>query len=60
MISKRLLSMLTAGMLMAAPVIANADGENQNTGFTLVKQEMKVEGYHLNINSYIEKLEQSY
>ena len=42
-LSKKLLSMLTAGVLMATPVMANADcNENENTNeneFTLVMQE---------------------
>ncbi len=58
---KRLLSTLVAGMLMATPALANADGNNnENTGFTLVKQEMKVDGYDLNIDNYTGKLEYSY
>ena len=59
--SKKLLSIITAGMLMTAPAIANADGEeNTNTGFTLVRQEMKVDGYDLNIGNYTANLETSY
>ena len=58
---KKLLSLITAGMLMAGPVAASADGEeNTNTGFTLVRQEMKVDGYDLNIGRYIENLEDAF
>ena len=58
---KSLVSMIAAGVLMATPVMANADGNNENTtGFTLVKQEMKVEGYDLDLNNYTGKLETSY
>ena len=58
---KSLISMIAAGVLMATPVMANADGNNENTsGFTLVKQEMKVEGYDLDLNNYTGKLETSY
>ena len=54
---KRLLSLIAATMMMTTPALANADGENENTtGFTLVKQEMKVEGNDLNINNYQTKL----
>ena len=59
---KKLLSLITAGMLMAAPALANAEGnENANSnGFTLVKQEMKVEGYDLDLNKYIAGLEKTF
>lgn len=59
-ISKKLLSMLTAGVLMGTPVMASGDTDTNNSGFTLVKQEMKVEGNDLNLNSYTNKLESSY
>ena len=59
-VSKKLLSMLTAGVLMGTPVMASGDTDTNNSGFTLVKQEMKVEGNDLNINSYTNKLESSY
>ena len=59
-INKKALSLLTAGVLMSTPVIANADGNNEEKSFTLVKQEMKVEGLDLNIDNYLEKLEKSY
>ena len=44
-ISKKLLSMLTAGVLMATPVMANADNENENTNtneFKLVQQTREI------------------
>ena len=59
-ISKKLLSMLTAGVLMGTPVMASGDTDTNNSGFTLVKQEMKVEGYDLNLSNYIGRLEESY
>ena len=58
--TKKLLSMLTAGVLMGAPVIANGDTDTNNSGFKLVKQEMKVPGNDLNLNNYINRLESSY
>ena len=62
-IYKKLISMVTAGMLMVSPMLASAEGnsnENTNTGFTLVTQEMNVEGNDLNIDKYISGLENSY
>ena len=59
-VSKKLLSMLTAGVLMGTPVMANADGNTNDSGFTLVKQEMKIEGNDLNLDSYTNKLESAY
>ena len=44
-ISKKLLSMLTAGVLMATPVMANADNETENTNtneFKLVQQTREI------------------
>ena len=44
-ISRKLLSMLTAGVLMATPVMANADNENENTNtneFKLVQQTREI------------------
>jgi len=61
-ISKKLLSMITAGILMVSPILSSAEeivSENNN-GFTLVKQEMKVEGNDLDIDRYANELEGLY
>ena len=58
-LSKRLLSMLTGAIIGVTPVLANAESEN-TTGFTLVKQEMKIEGNDLNIDRYAKKIENAY
>lgn len=57
---KKLLSLVAATMLMASPVISSAEGNEDNYGFTLVKQEMKVEGNDLNLEKYIAKLAKAY
>ena len=66
-ISKKLLSMLTAGVLMATPVMANAESnESENTNeseFTLVVQEKEIkpltyEEYYLGVKKAYEYLVQ--
>ena len=60
-ITKKLLSMLTAGVLMVTPVMANADSEVENTNnneFKLIKQDKEFKP--LNMNEYFEGVKNSY
>ena len=57
---KKIISILAAAMLTTGPALANAESNTSNTGFTLVRQEMKVEGNDLDINKYSENLEEGY
>lgn len=60
-LSKKLLSMLTAGVLMVTPVMANADSEVENTndeGFKLIKQDKEFKP--LDMNEYFEGVKNSY
>ena len=59
--SKKLLSMLTAGVLMATPVMANADSNedtNTNNGFELIKQDKEFRP--LNMNEFFDGVKSSY
>ena len=58
-LSKKLLSML-AGIVIGATPVASSASNNETKGFTLVKQEMKVEGKDLNIENYTHELETVY
>ena len=57
--SKRFLSMLAGLVIGVTPVAGNVSNAKAD-GFTLVKQEMKIEGNDLNLDSYIKKLEETY
>ena len=50
-LSKRLLSML-AGVVIGVTPLAATSETKETTGFTLVKQEMKIEGNDLNLYNY--------
>ena len=57
--SKRLLSILASAVIGTTPVIADAENTNDEV-FTLVKQEMKIEGKDLNIANYTKEMEKAY
>ncbi len=58
-LSKRLLSMLAGAVIGVTPLAATSEAK-ETTGFTLVKQEMKIEGNDLNLDNYTKELEATY
>ncbi len=58
-LSKRLLSLLTGMAIGITPIAASSETKSTQ-GFTLVKQEMKIEGNDLNIDNYTKEMEKAY
>ena len=58
-LSQRLLSMLAGTVIGLSPIAATAETKG-STGFTLVKQEMKIAKSDLSIEDYTKSLEETY